>query len=70
MERNLLSPETCEETSSAVGDEDENAERDGKEDEDNEQTGSTVQNPRSLPSGASEKTKNKNNNNKQNFFFQ
>jgi hypothetical protein len=62
----LLSPET----SSAVRDDDENAERDGKEDEDNEQTGSTVQNPRSLPSGVSEKTKNKNNNNKQNFFFQ
>jgi hypothetical protein len=52
----LLSPETCEETSSAVGDDDDDAERDGKEDEDNEQIGSTVKNPRSLPSDASEKT--------------
>lgn len=54
----LLSPETCEETSSVLGDDDDNAH--GKEDEDNEQIGSTVQNPRSLPSDASEKTKNKN----------
>jgi hypothetical protein len=67
LERNLLSPETCEETSCAVGDDDDTAERDRKEDEDNEQIGSTVQNSRSLPSDASEKTKN---NNKQNFFFQ
>ncbi len=65
----LLSPETCEQTSSAVGDDDDDAVRDGKEDEDNEQIESTVKNPRSLPSDASEKTKNKNNN-RQNFFFQ
>jgi hypothetical protein len=53
----LLSPETCEETSRAVGDDDDDAERDGKEDEDNEQIKSTVKNPRSIPSDASEKTK-------------
>jgi hypothetical protein len=54
----LSSPETCEEASSAVGDDDDD-ERDGKEDEDNEQIGSTVQIPRSLPSDASEETKKK-----------
>jgi hypothetical protein len=68
MERNLLSPETCEETSCAVEGDDDNAERDRKEDEDNEQIGSTVQNSRSLPSDASEKTKKKKNQ-QQAFLF-
>jgi hypothetical protein len=63
----LLSPQTCEETSSAVGDDDDNGERDGKEDEDNEIDGtkSTI-----CTIGRLRKNQKQTTNNKQNFFFQ